>query len=62
MRDGAREVGVAYADTVARHLGVAQFVDDEALCGLESLLTQLGAKEAVTAKVCVCVREGKGVG
>ncbi len=32
-------------------MGVAQFVDDEALCALEAVLVQLGAREAVLPKV-----------
>ncbi len=51
VREGQREVGVAYVDSVNRRLGVAQFVDDESLGELESLLVQLGAREAVVVKV-----------
>ncbi len=60
LREGQREVGVAYADAVGRRLGVAQFVDDEAFCELEALLVQLGAKEAVLPKVHDCAL-GSGV-
>ncbi|KAL6763329.1 DNA mismatch repair protein [Haematococcus lacustris] len=50
MKEGVREVGLAYADVVARRLGVAQFVDDELLCSLEAVLVQLGAKEVLLPK------------
>lgn len=47
-------MGVAYCELVGRQLGVAEFVDDDQLCGLEAVVVQLGAREAVTCKVCVC--------
>jgi DNA mismatch repair ATPase MutS len=51
LREGVREVGLAYADVSTRRLGAAAFVDDELLTGLEAAVVQLGAKEAVICKV-----------
>ena len=42
-----KTVGVAYADTSLRELGVADFVDNELYSNTESLIIQLGVKEAV---------------
>lgn len=49
--EGARTVGVAYCDATGRKLGACQFTDDEHFCNLETVLVQLGAKEAVLPKV-----------
>lgn len=45
--DGIPTIGVAYADTTSRKLGACQFADDDHFCHLETVLTQLGAREAV---------------
>ncbi|TRM69557.1 muts domain V-domain-containing protein [Schizophyllum amplum] len=42
-----KTVGIAYADTSMRELGVADFVDNELYSNTESLIIQLGVKEAV---------------
>jgi DNA mismatch repair protein MSH2 len=45
--DGARRVGLAFADAAARRLGACEFADDEHFGALEAALTQLGAREVV---------------
>jgi DNA mismatch repair protein MSH2 len=50
-RDGARAVGVAFADAGGRKLGACEFADDEHFCSTEAVLLQLGAKEVVLLKV-----------
>ncbi|KDQ60242.1 hypothetical protein JAAARDRAFT_32621 [Jaapia argillacea MUCL 33604] len=40
-------VGVAFADTNSRELGVSEFVDDELFSNVESLVIQLSVKEAL---------------
>ncbi|CEP08620.1 hypothetical protein [Parasitella parasitica] len=40
-------VGVSFADTTIRQLGVSQFVDNELYSNLESLIIQLGVKECL---------------
>eukprot|EP00741_Cyanophora_paradoxa_P007886 tig00001224_g7630.t1 len=46
--DGAnRVVGVGYADTILKVLGVAEFNDTEHFSNLESCLIQLGARECI---------------
>lgn len=47
---GARTVGLAFADTIAHRLGACEFTDDEHFCQLEAALTQLGAREVVVPK------------
>ncbi|KAG6821133.1 hypothetical protein H0H93_006472 [Arthromyces matolae] len=42
-----RTVGVAFADTSVRQLGVADFVDNDLFSNTESLIIQLSVKEAV---------------
>ncbi|PPQ65114.1 hypothetical protein CVT24_003005 [Panaeolus cyanescens] len=42
-----RSVGVAFADTSARDLGVADFTDNDLFSNLESLIIQLSVKEAI---------------
>ncbi|KIM42345.1 hypothetical protein M413DRAFT_444770 [Hebeloma cylindrosporum] len=42
-----RSVGVAFADTMTRELGVADFVDNDLFSNLESLVIQLSVKEAI---------------
>ncbi|XP_065906455.1 DNA mismatch repair protein Msh2-like isoform X3 [Dysidea avara] len=45
--NGQRMVGVAYIDTMLRKMGVCQFVDNEQLSNVESLLVQLAPRECV---------------
>ncbi|CAG8441467.1 12905_t:CDS:10 [Cetraspora pellucida] len=40
-------VGVAFADTTIRELGVSEFIDNELFSNFESLLIQLGVKECI---------------
>ena len=40
--DGARAVGVAYADAAGRRLGACQFADDEYFCATEAVLHAAG--------------------
>ncbi|KAH9477925.1 DNA mismatch repair protein msh-2 [Psilocybe cubensis] len=42
-----RSVGVAFADTTSREIGVSDFIDNELFSNLESLVIQLSVKEAV---------------
>ncbi|KAG2003249.1 DNA mismatch repair protein MSH2 [Coprinopsis cinerea AmutBmut pab1-1] len=42
-----RAVGVAFADTSGRELGVADFTDNDLFSNLESLVIQLSVKEAI---------------
>ena len=52
--EGARTVGIAFADAAGRRLGACEFADDEYFCATEAVLLQLGAKEVVLPKVrCV---------
>lgn len=50
--EGARSVGVAYADAAGRRLGACEFADDEYFCSTEAVLLQLGAKEVALLKAC----------
>ena len=50
--DGARTVGVAALDAAARTISAAQFVDDDRLCTLEAVVTQLAPRECIVLKVC----------
>ncbi|KAF4581359.1 MutS-like protein [Pleurotus pulmonarius] len=43
----SKTVGVAFADSNARELGVADFVDNELFSNTESLIIQLSVKEAI---------------
>ncbi|KAL9539132.1 hypothetical protein MBANPS3_010452 [Mucor bainieri] len=47
-------VGVAFADTTIRQMGVSQFIDNELYSNLESLIIQLGVKE------CLLLASGHG--
>lgn len=49
--EGARIVGIAFADAAGRRLGACEFADDEYFCSTEAVLLQLGAKEVVLPKV-----------
>ncbi|CEI92190.1 Putative DNA mismatch repair protein MSH2 [Rhizopus microsporus] len=40
-------VGVAFADTTVKELGVSEFIDNELYSNLESLIIQLGVKECI---------------
>ncbi|KAI0073650.1 DNA mismatch repair protein [Panus rudis PR-1116 ss-1] len=42
-----KTVGIAFADTSERELGVADFVDNEVFSNTETLVIQLGVKEAI---------------
>ncbi|KAH8097021.1 DNA mismatch repair protein [Cristinia sonorae] len=42
-----KSVGIAFADTSARELGVAEFVDNDSFSNTESLVIQLAVKEAI---------------
>lgn len=42
-----KSIGIAFADTSIRQLGVADFVDNDLFSNLESLVIQLSVKEAV---------------
>ncbi|KAF8962360.1 DNA mismatch repair protein [Flammula alnicola] len=42
-----RSVGVAFADTTSREIGVSDFVDNDLFSNLESLVIQLSVKEAI---------------
>lgn len=44
---GVRTVGAAFADVSARSLGLAEFADNDVFSNAESLVIQLGVKEAV---------------
>lgn len=44
---GGRVVGAAFADVSARSLGLAQFADNDVFSNAESLIIQLGVKEAI---------------
>ncbi|KAF8922254.1 muts domain V-domain-containing protein [Mucidula mucida] len=46
-KDKSKSVGVAFADTSARSLGVADFVDNDLFSNTESLVIQLSVKEAI---------------
>ncbi|TNY21324.1 muts domain V-domain-containing protein [Rhodotorula diobovata] len=50
VKDSVKTVGVAYADSSAREMGVAQFVDTDLFSNTEALLIQLGAKEALVVE------------
>ncbi len=52
--DSHRTVGIAFADTARRQLGACEFTDDEHFCNLELAVVQLGARECMLAKVCLC--------
>ncbi|KAI0032586.1 DNA mismatch repair protein [Vararia minispora EC-137] len=43
----SRSVGVAFADTSSRQFGVADFVENDAFSNVETLVIQLGIKEAL---------------
>ncbi|KAK9685635.1 MSH2 protein, partial [Basidiobolus ranarum] len=47
QKDGQKLVGVAFADTTVRELGVCEFVDNELFSNFESLVIQLGVKECL---------------
>ncbi|CAB4489452.1 uncharacterized protein OCT59_011139 [Rhizophagus irregularis] len=47
IRGDQRMVGVSFADTTIRELGVSEFIDNELFSNFESLLAQLGVKECV---------------
>ncbi|KAL7313114.1 MSH2 protein [Mucor circinelloides] len=47
VADDNKLVGVAFADTTIRQLGVSQFIDNELYSNLESLIIQLGVKECL---------------
>lgn len=49
--EGARTVGIAFADAAGRRMGACEFADDEYFCSTEAVLLQLGAKEVVLPKV-----------
>lgn len=51
--EGARTVGIAFADAAGRRLGACEFADDEYFCSTEAVLLQLGAKEVVLPKVLI---------
>ena len=51
--EGARSVGVAFANLTSRQLGACEFADDEQFCSLEAVLLQIAAKEVVLAAVSV---------
>ncbi|KAG2066034.1 DNA mismatch repair protein [Suillus decipiens] len=42
-----KSVGIAFADTSVRELGVADFIDNDLFSNLESLVIQLSVKEAI---------------
>ncbi|PPQ85022.1 hypothetical protein CVT25_010411 [Psilocybe cyanescens] len=42
-----RSVGVAFADTTSREIGMSDFIDNELFSNLESLVIQLSVKEAI---------------
>jgi DNA mismatch repair protein MSH2 len=44
-----KHIGAAFADTSLRELGVADFVDNDLFSNTESLIIQLGVKEALVA-------------
>ncbi|CAG8649861.1 11798_t:CDS:10, partial [Acaulospora morrowiae] len=44
---GQKIVGVAFADTTIRELGVSEFLDNDLCTNFESLLIQLGVKECI---------------
>ncbi|CAG8440794.1 12318_t:CDS:10 [Acaulospora colombiana] len=46
-REGQKIVGVAFADTTIRELGLSEFVDNDLCTNFESLLIQLGVKECI---------------
>jgi DNA mismatch repair protein MSH2 len=50
IRDNQIVVGVAYADTTLRTLGVAEFLDSDRLGTLHAVAVQLGAKECIVMK------------
>ncbi|RIA91734.1 muts domain V-domain-containing protein, partial [Glomus cerebriforme] len=47
IRGDQRLVGVSFADTTIRELGISEFIDNELFSNFESLLVQLGVKECV---------------
>ncbi|KXN81698.1 DNA mismatch repair protein msh-2 [Leucoagaricus sp. SymC.cos] len=47
MKSSNKAVGVAFADTSVRELGVADFVDNDIFSNTESLIIQLSVKEAI---------------
>ncbi|CAI2183555.1 19637_t:CDS:10, partial [Funneliformis geosporum] len=47
MQKEQKIVGVSFADTTIRELGVSEFIDNESFSNFESLLIQLGVKECV---------------
>jgi DNA mismatch repair protein MSH2 len=42
-----KNIGVAFADTSLRQLGVSDYVDNDIFSNTESLIIQLGVKEAI---------------
>ncbi|KAK0203192.1 muts domain V-domain-containing protein [Desarmillaria ectypa] len=46
-KDKVKSVGIAFADTSIRQLGVADFVDNDLFSNTESLIIQLSVKEAI---------------
>ncbi|KAG7443335.1 DNA mismatch repair protein [Guyanagaster necrorhizus] len=46
-KDKVKSVGIAFADTSIRELGVADFVDNDLFSNTESLIIQLSVKEAI---------------
>ncbi len=42
-----KTVGVAFADTTIKQLGVSEFIDNELYSNLESFIIQLGVKECL---------------
>ncbi|KIJ24074.1 hypothetical protein M422DRAFT_39300 [Sphaerobolus stellatus SS14] len=47
MKDKMRTIGVAFADTSIRQIGVTEFVDNDMFSNTESLLIQLSVKECI---------------
>ncbi|GAA94508.1 uncharacterized protein L969DRAFT_91533 [Mixia osmundae IAM 14324] len=48
-KDGITTIGMAYADTSLRRIGLTEFVDNDLFSNTESLLVQLGVKEVLMA-------------
>ncbi|KAL0958358.1 hypothetical protein HGRIS_000500 [Hohenbuehelia grisea] len=47
VKSKVKSVGIAFADTSSRELGVADFVDNDLFSNTESLIIQLSVKEAI---------------